>query len=161
MCHFAATENFSFPNGITRDPSSGLVYVAHSVRGTITVHRVVDDEQLIQVDEVSLFMGVENLSIDADGNIFAAAIPDNHHFIRAFNDPYGTDLPSTVMMIKKKTGGIGTSSLKEEYDVIKFVEDGEARVLPTTTSAVYDPVSGRLFLGALSSPFMVVCEKQK
>ncbi|KAL6228597.1 hypothetical protein BDW75DRAFT_226633 [Aspergillus navahoensis] len=160
-CHFAATENLSFPNGITRDPASGLIYVAQSARGTVTVHRLVDDEQLIQVDEVSLSMGVDNLSIDTAGNIFAATIPDHEQFIRAFHDPYGTDSPSTVMMIRKKSGGIKASSLKEKYEVVKVVEDAEARVLPTTTSAVHDPISGRLFLGALSSPFMVVCEKQK
>ncbi|OKO94971.1 hypothetical protein PENSUB_11374 [Penicillium subrubescens] len=64
-------------------------------------------------------------------------------------------------MIRKKTSRIGVSSLKEEYDVIKVVEDGETRVLPTTTTVVYDPALGRLFLGALSSPFTVICEKQK
>ncbi|GKZ40231.1 hypothetical protein AbraIFM66950_004021, partial [Aspergillus brasiliensis] len=63
-------------------------------------------------------------------------------------------------MIKKKRRDAEESSKKEEYEVIKVVEDGEARILPTTTSAVHDPISGRLFLGALPSPFMVVCEKQ-
>ncbi|KAJ5472302.1 hypothetical protein N7530_006303 [Penicillium desertorum] len=64
-------------------------------------------------------------------------------------------------MIRKMSSSTGASSVKEEYEVLKVVEDGEARVLPTTASAVYDPVSGQLFLGALSSPFMVVCEQQK
>ncbi|EAW20264.1 uncharacterized protein NFIA_098980 [Aspergillus fischeri NRRL 181] len=160
-CHFAATENFSFPNGITRDPFSGLIYIAHSARGTVTVHRVVHDQQLVQIDEISLSMGVDNLSIDTDGNIFAATIPDHDQFIRAFHDPYGTDAPSTVVTIKKKRRDAEVSSVKEEYEVIKVVEDGEARILPTTTCAVHDPISSRLFLGALSSPFMVVCEKQE
>jgi hypothetical protein len=161
QCHFAATENFSFPNGITRDPSSGLIYVAHSGRGTVSVHRLEDDEQLVQINEVALFMGVDNLSIDPDENIFAAAIPDPHQFLRAFHDPYGTDAPSTVLMIRKKRGDIGAPPGKQEYEVIKIVEDAQARVLPTTTTAVHDPVSGLLFLGALSSPFIGVCERQK
>ncbi|OQE11271.1 hypothetical protein PENFLA_c074G09745 [Penicillium flavigenum] len=160
-CHFAATKNFSSPNGITRDPSSGLIYVAHPARGTVTVHRLVNNEHLVQIDEISLSMAIDNLSIDTDGNIFAATIPDLQQFLRAFHDPYGTNSPSTVMMIRKRSNGKQASLMKGEHEVIKVVEDKEARVLPTTTSAVYDPVSGQLFLGALSSPFMVVCEKRK
>ncbi|KAJ5442173.1 hypothetical protein N7445_005180 [Penicillium cf. griseofulvum] len=160
-CHFVATENLSSPNGITRDPSSGLIYVAQSVRGNVTVHRLMDYEQLVQIDEISLSMTIDNLSIDTDGNIFAATIPDLHQFVRAFHDPYGTNSPSAVMMIRKRSSGKEASLLKGEHEVIKVVEDKEARVLPTTTSAVYDPVSGQLFLGALSSPFMVVCKKRK
>ncbi|KAJ5195654.1 hypothetical protein N7449_006133 [Penicillium cf. viridicatum] len=71
-CHFAATENFSSPNGITRDPSSGLIYVAQSARGVVTVYRLVDYTQLVQTNEISLSMAIDNLSIDTDGNIFAA-----------------------------------------------------------------------------------------
>ncbi|KAI9044669.1 uncharacterized protein KD926_011639 [Aspergillus affinis] len=160
-CHFVATENFSAPNGITRDPSSGLIYVAQSARGVVTIHRLVDYKQLVQTDEISLSMAIDNLSIDTDGNIFAATIPDLQQFLRAFHDPYDTDSPSTVMMIRKRSNNKEASLMKGEHDVIKLVEDKEARVLPTTTSAVYDPVSGQLFLGALSSPFMVVCKKQK
>ncbi|KOS46032.1 hypothetical protein ACN38_g3027 [Penicillium nordicum] len=160
-CHFVATENCSSPNGITRDPSSGLIYVAQSARGNVTVYRLVDHEQLVQIDEISLSMAIDNLSMDTDGNIFAATIPDIQQIIRAFHDPYGTNSPSTVMMIRKRRNGKETSLVKGEHEVIKVVEDKEARVLSTTTSAVYDPLSGQLFLGALSSPFMVVCNKQK
>ncbi|KAF5859926.1 hypothetical protein ETB97_002185 [Aspergillus alliaceus] len=156
-CHFVA-ENLSSPNGITRDPSSGLIYVAQSARGDVTVHRLAEDEQLVEIDEISLSMAIDNLSIDTDGNIFAATIPDVQQLIRAFHDPYGTNSPSTVMMIRKSKEA---SLLKGAHEVIKVVEDKEARILPTTTSAVYDPVSGQLFLGALSSPFMAVCKKQK
>ncbi|KAB8229473.1 uncharacterized protein BDW43DRAFT_322125 [Aspergillus alliaceus] len=156
-CHFVA-ENLSSPNGITRDPSSGLIYVAQPARGDVTVHRLADDEQLVEIDEISLSMAIDNLSIDTDGNIFAATIPDVQQLIRAFHDPYGTNSPSTVMMIRKSKEA---SLLKGAHEVIKVVEDKEARILPTTTSAVYDPVSGQLFLGALSSPFMAVCKKQK
>ena len=48
--HFAATENLAFPNCITRDLSSGLIYIAHSARGAVTVHQLVDEEKFVQVD---------------------------------------------------------------------------------------------------------------
>ncbi|OGM43314.1 paraoxonase [Aspergillus bombycis] len=155
-CHIATTENCYMPNGITRDPSSGRIYVAHSAKGTLGVNRLTDDNRLVQIDEVPLTMSVDNLSIDAEGNVFAGGFPDAAKFWKAWDDPYGTMAPSTVLMIWKKRDGHAPG---DTYEVVKVVEDGEARVLPTTTTAVHDPISGRLFLGGVTSPFIGVCDR--
>jgi hypothetical protein len=64
---------------------------------------------------------------DNEGNIFAATIPDHHQFIRAFHDPYGTNSPSTVMMIRK----MSTVSVKEAIQ--------EALLISSATPAGYLP----------------------
>ncbi|KAL4898659.1 hypothetical protein BDV59DRAFT_167292 [Aspergillus ambiguus] len=161
QCHFAGTNNFSIPNGITRDPFSGLIYVAQSGSATVSVHKLTNDEKLVQVDEVRLPMSLDNLSIDSDGNVFAGAFPDVAQFMKAFHDPHGTKAPSTVLMIRKKESNNEIYGPNVEHQVIKIVEDAEAKVLPTTTTAVHDPVSGRLFLGGVASSFLGVCEKQE
>ncbi|KAE8356305.1 hypothetical protein BDV28DRAFT_127440 [Aspergillus coremiiformis] len=155
-CQFAMTENCYFPNGITRDPSSGHIYIAHTAKGIISVYRLTDSNQLVQVNEIPLSMNLDNLSIDTEGNVFAGGIPDGIQWLRAFHNPYGTSAPSTVFMVRKNTSDQNQSG---EYNVIKLVEDGEAQVLPATTTAVHDVVSGQVFLGGLSSPFIGVCER--
>ncbi|EAU32478.1 predicted protein [Aspergillus terreus NIH2624] len=160
QCHLVATEKFKVPNGITRDPVSGLIYVAQSVSGAVTVHRLTDDGRLLQIDQVPLSIGPDNLSADSDGNVFVAGFPDVLQLLKAFEDPHGTGAPSTVLMIRKKEVGGEEQAAKVEHEVIKLVEDAEAKVLPTTTTAVNDLVSGRLFLGAVASTFIGVCEKQ-
>ncbi|KAL5362988.1 hypothetical protein BJX96DRAFT_154982 [Aspergillus floccosus] len=160
QCHFAATAKFNVPNGITRDPVSGLIYVAQSSTGVVTVHRLTDDGNLLQIDQVPLSMTPDNLSVDSDGNVFVAAYPDVPQLIKAFHDPHNMDAPSTVLMIRKKGSEGEEQSANVEHEVIKIVEDAEARVLPTTSTVVHDRVSGRLFLGGVASTFLGVCEKQ-
>lgn len=150
---FLVTNDHSTKVGTFRDPSSGHIYIGHSAKGTIGVNILTDDNRLVQIAEVPLTMGVDNLSIDPEGNIFAAAFPDAIQLMKAFNDPYGTSAPSTVLMVRKKEGG------QDTYEVVKVVEDSEAKVLPTSTTAVHDPISGRLFIGGITSTFMAVCER--
>lgn len=153
-CHLALTEKCIIPNGITRDPVTGLVYVAQAGKGAMAVYRLNDAGRLEQVDEVYLGMMFDNLTIDPEGNIFAGGFPDPQGLMRAFRNPYGTSAPSTIFMMRKVTGENG----KETYEVVKLVEDAEAKVLPTTSTAVHDSVTGRLFLGGVVSKFLGVCE---
>ncbi|KAB8236667.1 uncharacterized protein BDW43DRAFT_241850 [Aspergillus alliaceus] len=156
-CHLATTDNCFLPNGITRDPSSGRVYVAHSSKGAVSVYHLTEDNRLVQNEEIPLSIVVDNLSIDPEGNVFVGAFPSSIQLHKAFNDPYHKTAPSAVLMIRKKDGE--QSLPGEEYEVIKIIEDAEGRVLPTTTTAIHDPISGRLFLGGVTSPFIGVCER--
>ncbi|KAE8148882.1 hypothetical protein BDV25DRAFT_10432 [Aspergillus avenaceus] len=173
-CHIAAADGCSLPNGITRDPSSGLVYVAQSAAASVTVYRLAYDNRLFRIGEIGTSIAIDNLSIDSEGNVFGGAIPVPEQFMKAFHDPYETDAPSTVLMIRNKNRPDGSGVLeqyeearvvdveaevKEQFEVVRVVEDAEAKVLPTTTTVVHDPISGRLFLGGVSSPFMGVCER--
>ncbi|CAI7584681.1 unnamed protein product [Penicillium glandicola] len=154
-CHVAANKGFSFANGIVQE--NGFYYVAHSVTGIVSVHKLVGD-QLIQVDKIYTGYPIDNLSLDADGNLLAAAIPDSIAFVKSMEDPYRVVAPAAVLAVN----GIATQLRKQSgkhCEVSKLVEDGDARWLPTSTVAVQDVESHRLFLAGVTSPFITVCEQ--
>jgi hypothetical protein len=154
-CHVAASKGFAFANGIVQ--VNGLYYVAHSVSGVVTVHKLVED-QLIQVDKIYTGYPLDNLSLDADGNLLAAAIPDSISFVKSIEDPYRVVAPATVLAINNIATQPKTHSGKD-YEVSKLLEDRDAKWLPTSTVVVQDVESHRLFLGGVLSPFITICEK--
>ncbi|CAG7935033.1 unnamed protein product [Penicillium nalgiovense] len=154
-CHVAANKGFSFANGIVQE--NGLYYVAHSVTGLVTVHKLVGD-QLVQVDKIHTGLPLDNLSLDADGNLLAAAIPDSITFVKSIENPYELVAPATVLTVN----GIATQLRTHDgkgCEVSKLVEDRDAKWLPSSTVAVKDVKSHRLFLGGVVSPFITVCEQ--
>lgn len=152
-CHVAANKGFSFANGIVED--NGMYYVAHSVTGIVTVHKLVGD-QLIQVDKINTGYPLDNLSLDADGNLLAAAIPNSIAFMKSIEDPHSFVAPATVLAINGIAAQLRTRSGKD-CEVSKLVEDGDAKWLPSSTVAVRDVKSHRLFLGGVCSPFITIC----
>ncbi|KAJ6108635.1 hypothetical protein N7523_009958 [Penicillium sp. IBT 18751x] len=154
-CHVAAKEGFSFANGIVYD-KNGLYYVAHSVTGQLTVHKMVDG-QLLKIDEIRTGYPLDNLSLDADGNLIAAAFPDSIAFMKAMSDPYNVNVPATVLVVNNIARQIEERGGKNS-EVFKMVEDRDAKSLPSSTVAVHDVKSRRLFLAGIISPFAAICE---
>lgn len=151
-CHIAAMKGLAFPNGITSD-QDGLFYVAHSLTGAVTVHRL-QNGQLIQMDSIPLGYSIDNISLDADGNLIAAAIPDLIGFVKASEDPYNVVAPATVLSVDNIVGSHGNG-----YKISKVVEDNDGKVLPGISTALHDVKSQRLFLGGVFSPFLGICER--
>lgn len=60
----------SFPNGIVKG-HDGLYYVSESSSSRITVFSLQEDGALVKVDEILAGMGVDNLSVDENGDIYA------------------------------------------------------------------------------------------
>jgi arylesterase / paraoxonase len=156
QCHLAATGRFYFPNGITKGVD-GLYYVAHSAKGKITVHSLQADHTLVKVDEIKLGIPVDNISVDAEGSIFAAAFPDPMKLILALDAPFATAVPSTVLRIRK-VRNVNTQGVVG-YEITKVLEDKHGKFLPSTTTAVHDAKTGRLFLGGVTSPFITICDR--
>lgn len=148
-CKIVADKGFSFANGVALG-HDGLFYIAHSAAGIVSVHRMSDD-QLVKVDGVDLGIPIDNLRTDKQGNIIAAGIPDVLGFMKSTKDPRNRVAAATVLMIQKQG---------EKHEVVKVVEDKNAVVLPSSTSAVHDVESQRLFLAGIFSPFMAVCAKR-
>jgi len=119
------------------------------------VHSLQKDGTLLKVDEILVGMGVDNLSIDSNGDIFGAGFPKPLQLIQALKDPQNENCPSTVLRIRRLAEGQG----KGTYEVTKALEDIEAKVLPCSTIAVHDAKTGKFFLGSVTSPFITVCEK--
>ncbi|ESZ95425.1 hypothetical protein SBOR_4166 [Sclerotinia borealis F-4128] len=142
-----------FPNGIVQG-QDGLYYVASSIRGKVTVYSLETNHTLTQVDEIDLHMPLDNLSVDANGDILAAGFPDILKLIKSVTEPT-VNVPSTAFRIRKFDAADGGW----KYVVTKILEDIEAKVLSASTSVAHDPKTGRLFFGAITAPFVVVCDK--
>jgi len=54
------------------------------------------NKTLVQADVIELGMPLDNLSVDANGDIFAAAFPAVFPLIKSLDEPFTTDVPSTV-----------------------------------------------------------------
>ena len=89
---------------------------------------------------IKLGMPVDNLSIDGNGDIYAAGFPKILKVLEAFKKPYETRSPSTIWRIRRV--GLGL-----DYEVRRILEDKEATIVRGLTVAVHDVKTGRLFLG--------------
>lgn len=141
----------------------GLFYVPSSITGRIGVYSL-SSTSLTKVDEIEVGMPIDNLSVDANGDIFVAEFPQGLKVIQEIKNVVGALLPSTVWQIRRvssehdgklndKKGSIGN------YRVWKVLEDRDAKVLPNAmTTAVHDAKTGRIFLGGVISEHMTVCD---
>lgn len=84
-------------------------------------------------------MPVDNLSVDRNGDIWAAAIPKPFEALSALANPYNLTFRSTIWRIHKSEPGSG-------YEVKKMLEDKEAKIVGGATSAEHDVKTGRLFI---------------
>ena len=99
-CQIMAEKGFHMPNGITRG-HDGLFYVVQGVAGKVSVHELVDDGEFRRVSEVDTGIVMDNLSVDSEGNIIAAAFPDLMGLVEAFDHPEDMAVATTILRIKK------------------------------------------------------------
>ena len=138
-CHTAAISGFNYPNGMVKG-SDGLYYVPSSGKDEISVMKLLPDLTMKKVDVIRVGMPVDNLSVDKDGDIYAAAFPDPLTLLKSLDDPYNLDAPSTIWRIRK----IGS-----KYEIHKVIEDKEAKTMGGATIARHDVKTGRLFIGGM------------
>jgi arylesterase / paraoxonase len=135
--------NLQFPNGLVIKDNT--LYLPDSITGRLYIYRILPNRDLEKIDEVDLGYGVDNASIDENGDIWIAAFPIGVEIFKAYNDPYNAHPPSTVLRVRKVEG---------EYVVEKMVEDAEGEVLPAATTVVHDAKTGRLFLSSKLSHYL-------
>jgi len=79
----------------------------------------------------------------------------------SFGDPFNIKVPSAVFKITKKNTGAQSQNKNSpdhgSYDFVKIMEDN-GETLPGATVAVHDAETGRVFLGGVVSPYIVICE---
>ncbi|CAG8961721.1 hypothetical protein HYFRA_00006261 [Hymenoscyphus fraxineus] len=163
-CNIAYSSGFNFPNGLVRG-RDGLIYVPSTVGMKIDVFSLSEDHKLHLVHTIKSPLGLDNLSVDGDGNIFAAGFPALHNWNKATKDPFNINPESTVLKIRRDGKGYQGTSRKAHvekwndgnYVVEKVFEDTNG-VLPGATIAVHDSETGRFFLGGAFSPFITICE---
>lgn len=147
-CRPATPSALLFPNGLKRG-TDGLVYVPSAVGDAIRVMQLQPDGRLKEIEIIKLGMPVDNLAVDANGDIYAAGLPKLLDLVATMDDPFGKDAPSTIWRISKTTTG---------YKTEKVLEDKDKRVISGVTSARHDVKTGRIFMGGALTPYMMICE---
>ncbi|KAB5517362.1 hypothetical protein GE09DRAFT_979088 [Coniochaeta sp. 2T2.1] len=147
------SKSHKFPNGLLRSRREGLLYVPSSAGAGVYVYRILASHDLEQVAHIDIPWSLDNLSEDANGDIYAAAFPKPIEALTVFNGPeLKTYATATVLRIRKDEGAEGG------YVWDKILEDRDRVVLPGATTVVHDARTGRLFLSGNVSPFITVCE---
>ncbi|TVY75620.1 Serum paraoxonase/arylesterase [Lachnellula suecica] len=136
-CHIAADRGFAFPNGMIKG-ADGLYYVPNILTNKISVMQLGPDLMLKEVDVIRVGMPVDNLSLDADGDIWASGFPKALEMAASMLDPFNVSPKSTIWRIRKGVEG---------YEVRKMVEDRDAVAISGATTTVHDTLTGRLFIG--------------
>jgi hypothetical protein len=141
-CQRVTGTSLRFPNGLARD-RDGLVLVAFTAAPYIGIYRFADDEkgQLEEVGRVRVGMPVDNLSVDANGDIWTAGFPNMFVTMEAIGDPFNKGSPAAIFKIYKTADG--------RYEATKVLEDGEAKFVSGATVAVFDAATERLFIGGM------------
>lgn len=101
--------------------------------------KVQPERVLKEIYLIRIGMPVDNLSVDRNGDIWAAAIPKPFEALSALANPYNLTFRSTIWRIHKSEPGSG-------YEVKKMLEDKEAKIVGGATSAEHDVKTGRLFI---------------
>ncbi|KAF1354291.1 calcium-dependent phosphotriesterase [Lizonia empirigonia] len=151
-------KNLRFPNGLAKG-EDGLIYVPSSADGTIKVFTLQPNQTLTPLHTIRVGMPLDNVSPDARGDLWVPGFPDTRQKFKGMADPYLHHSPATVFRVRKvKNAG---ADGKLEYEVEKMIEDKEGKVISGATTVVHDVKTGRLFIGAAVSPYLVVCEPKR
>jgi hypothetical protein len=143
-CHAASTTTFKFPNGLTKG-KDGLIYVPSSVDGTVKVFELQSDKMLKPIDVIKTMMPLDNISPDANGDLWVAAFPSFAKAMAAVADPWSHTSPVTILRIRKTNTG---------YQTDKIIEDAETKVLSFATTVRHDAKTGRLFIGGMCNTLL-------
>jgi len=151
-CKFA-TPKIPYANGIAS--VNETFYVADSLGGTVTVLERQGDNSLVLTDVIPTDRTLDNLSIDADGMVWAAGFPNFLHTLKtSLRDPL-LSTPSSALRVSLNTGSGVFYGLK--YKVEKVFEDN-GDIASSSTTAVHDSKRGRLFLHGFLAPHLTVCK---
>ncbi|KAF9010662.1 hypothetical protein BDQ17DRAFT_1387867 [Cyathus striatus] len=140
-------------NGIAQAPN-GTIYVANSLWGGLSILEPQSDNSLVLVDHIKTDRGMDNVSVDSNGYVWAAAFSNAFALLKYFGDPTYPS-PSSALRFSINTGP--NAFYGEKYKIEKLFED-DGSLASGITSVVYDAERNRLFLDGLSSPQLVVCE---
>jgi hypothetical protein len=122
--------------------SDDLVYLPISAGNGIYVMELQVDGKLRELDFIRIGMPIDNLSVDANGDIWAAGLPKALKAIPASSNPFTKQSPASLWRVTKTSEG---------YKKTKVLEDKEMKVLNQVSTVQHDVKTGRLFVGGESS----------
>jgi arylesterase/paraoxonase len=153
------------PNGLVKG-QDGLIYVPSTTGGTIDVFTLNQNHTFTKLSTFKT-LPIDNLSVDKNGDIYAAALPQVWKWMKSAKSPFDIHPGSTVLKIKRD-GLESTGSGRQGYPdgiggnyVVETVIEDDGEVLPGATIAVHDAETGRIFLGGAVAPYITICETRR
>ncbi|UZJ56008.1 hypothetical protein CBS101457_005328 [Exobasidium rhododendri] len=151
---------FQYPNGLTggtQFPSTNprVVYIASSTSNILTVAESQADGSLVKLDEIPIDYPLDNLSMDVDGNIWAAGFPKILQLLAYFKDPAKLTAPTVLLKISKNKGK--DAFYGHKYNIENVVED-DGTTLTGLTFVEHDTERDLLFAGGVFTPYLAVCK---
>lgn len=157
LCRTVASQGFDLANSIAIG-HDGLAYISMSSTGTLAVYKMAENE-LVHINSLSLGSALDRLSVNAHGNILITAFTDPVELQEASTNPLASVTAGTVFMVSRKNARPKNSD-GVEYIFQPMLKDEDAKLMSTTTTAVYDVQSKRIFLAGVFSPSISICEKR-
>lgn len=148
------------PNGLTRG-ADDLIYVPSSIDGNVRAFGLRADKTLQLLDTISVGVPIDNISPDANGDIYVAAFPNLRKVFESMDKPREIGSPVSIFRIRKLVRENAQGAVNVRYVVDKVLEDGEAKVLSGVTTVTHDAKTGRLFLGGKWPPFVSTKKTRK
>ncbi|KAJ3529550.1 hypothetical protein NMY22_g8948 [Coprinellus aureogranulatus] len=140
-------------NGITQ-ASNGTFYVVNSPGGQLYVLDKQADNTLIMTDVIEADRSMDNVMVDSEGHVWAAAFPKVLVLVHEhFKNP-SIPSPSSALRFSINTGP--GMFYGEKFKVDRVFED-DGSIASGVTSAAYDAERNRLFLHGLASPHLTIC----
>lgn len=94
----------TFPNGIIQGSSPREFWIGSSIDGIARQTELQADGSLVLGDEVKVGYGVDNLTRDSEGNIWAAAFPKALEIVSQINHPESRRASTAALRLSKNTG---------------------------------------------------------
>ena len=131
-------EGIKYGNGVNISRNGQKIFLATTTgRTLLTFDRDRETGKLELADELNLKSGIDNISVDEDGNLWIGAHPKMLAFVGHAKDPHN---PSPSQVLKLTPDGNGSYSVREIY-----LDDGNQ--LSGSSVAVH--YKNELFVGAV------------
>jgi hypothetical protein len=123
-----------------------LIYVPSSVDGRIRVYELLPSNLMHHIDTIYIDMPLDNVSPDANGDLWVAGFPDGLAAAKGFAE-VGANVPASIFRVRKTVDAGPEGVRSVDYRVEKMLEDREGTTIGGATTVRHDSKTGRLFVG--------------
>ncbi|KAJ5973469.1 hypothetical protein N7481_010679 [Penicillium waksmanii] len=155
-CRLITTKGFGYANGIVID-SQEHIYVP-GVSGVVLVYEM-EYGELKLLNSFRTSLGIDRISVNAEDSIVITAFPDSLELIKASTNPLDPVPGATLLLAKRET--INPEQSEEQgYQAYFLITDEDGELMPSTTIAVHDVKTDRLFLTGIFSRGINICTQR-
>jgi arylesterase/paraoxonase len=143
-----AASGIAYANGVNVSPDGRLLYVCAVTEGTLHIYdRDPPSGRLEHRDEIDLGTGVDNIEVEADGDLWIGAHPQLFTFLEHAEDHWKVSPSQVLHLTPRKNGG---------YDVEEVYLDTGEQISASSVAAAW---GNRLLIGAVFDSKFLDCRR--